>query len=140
MVNIMKKIIFHFSSMFKIANGTTKILAKAFDSDNEIETLKGGLMPFGWYGGALPRIFEINTTIYYDTSLLEYFGGSDRDVKSWLIRVIEFAKIKMIQPSLKVGLKLEVNCHVLRNGKNFQLFRFWIFNQSMLSSLQMRYP
>ena len=92
---------------------TTNIIARAIDTDNEIETLSNGLVPFGWYGGALPSSFEINTTLYYDTSLLEYFAGSHNDVKSWIYSVVEFTKVKLGQPSLAVHLKLKVGWNLI---------------------------
>ena len=85
---------------------TTTILARAVDDDSEVESL-GGAVPFGWYRGALPASFQINTTLYYDNSLLEHFG-TDEKVKLWLERVMEFSQVKLSQPSLNIHLKLKV--------------------------------
>ena len=88
---------------------TTIILAKAVDDDSEVSSLNPGLVPFGWFGEALPKFFQINTTLYYDNSLLNHFDGSAARVKLWINSVLEFAKVKLNQPSLDVHLKLKVN-------------------------------
>ena len=61
-----------------------------------------------WYSGPLPKMVKLETTLYYDKSLLDKFDGDKRKAKQWLSRVIELAKTRFAEPSLKVKIKLIV--------------------------------
>jgi len=58
--------------------------------------------------GPLPRAAVLETSIKYDNSLLNQFGGKHRDTKNWISRVVELAKPRLSHSSLDITISLKV--------------------------------
>jgi len=66
------------------------------------------MMTGSFYEGDLPEVVDLETTIWYDNSLLGKFDNDDDLTKQWLSIVVEFAKPLLLHPSLDIGINLKI--------------------------------
>ena len=74
-----------------------------------LETLEDPHRVAGDFQGALPPSIEVEVAVRYDHSLLAYFKGDKTVTKDWLTKVLNLAKPRLADPSLKVQINLKLD-------------------------------
>ena len=102
-----------------LADGVTTVIEEENHhnaTDRFTNSANDALKPPSWvlhgtsaqFTGPLPQRVVIETTFWYDQSLLRKFGGSSSRAKAWLARVAELSKPRLVEPSLNVKMDLKI--------------------------------
>ena len=102
-----------------LVDGTTTVIEEESHhkaTDRLTNSRNDALKPPSWvlhstsaqFTGPLPQRVLIETTFWYDQSLLRKFGGSSSRTMTWLSRVVELAKPRLAEPSLNVKMDLKI--------------------------------
>ena len=94
-----------------------------------------------FYSGRLPEYIELQTNLWYDRSLWEYFDYDDDAVSQWLARVVELAKPRLVLPSLSMKIHLSIptapkfiDRYLEANPRNLRILEGLPQNSIMLNS------
>ena len=64
--------------------------------------------PVVQFNGDLPQAVDLETTLYYDLSLLGRFNNNHDLTKQWLSKVVELSKPRLNDPSLDIRVNLKI--------------------------------